>query len=451
MRRLCPLILLGAVGCGAGGDCDPASIAERLAGARAGDTVEIGACVTEGNFVVPNGVTVRGAGVGETFVNVTSDLGFRFTGDGAIEGLTIDSVGSAAIFAIGPSSLRIEDVTVNAGRGIGVGVENLAALTMRNVTLRGPANADNAELYPVETGSNVAATHGLVLVRVAQANLQSISVQGFVVAGALLLDSTTSWTGGDADLNLYSGIHQDGGSLDLSGVSASGTFEGTSAEPAKGLVLTSAAAVTTSQLRAEDGEGFGVLHLEQSTGTHTNLAINRNERAGLWCQGADALEVAGNADENGAAGMVVIDCANVNLHDLQVGRSRSRLETVGPTETATISDGIQLQGSTLGLRLTNVRLTDNARVGLLLHLNGEMIGAGVITNVNVMGPSGANGAVAQTGTVAANWDSGITRDSNTLANDNALANPLDIVGAVTPCDHPTADRARLSGVGGLLP
>ena len=67
------LLVAAASACSDESSCDPATLAVSLDRAQPGDTVEVGACRFEGTFVVPPGVTLQGAGRGETTLVTEGD------------------------------------------------------------------------------------------------------------------------------------------------------------------------------------------------------------------------------------------------------------------------------------------------------------------------------------------------------------------------------------------
>jgi len=100
--------------------------------------------------------------------------------------------------------------------------------------------------------------------------------------------------------------------------------------------------------------------------------------------------------------------------------------------------------------VSDLVLSANERVGLLLELGGGSTSSVSVAGVSVDGTGSAFGAVAQNGTLEAGWDSGVTRAGDTALNDAAFAGALDVAGAVgPPCLPPLAD-VETAGLDALL-
>jgi hypothetical protein len=100
-------------------------------------------------------------------------------------------------------------------------------------------------------------------------------------------------------------------------------------------------------------------------------------------------------------------------------------------------DGIQLVNSTSGSRIENTMVLGNDRAGIVIDLFGQTLGAGLFDNVSVSRDGATeNGVLVQRGTRASDWDAGLTRDVATVQADDAITDPVDIVGAVGPCFFP---------------
>jgi hypothetical protein len=89
---------------------DPQPLADRLAGARPGSTVTLPAGVFAGGVTLPPGVSLRGAGLGQTFIDSS----------GADVGLTVAGGSGATVSDLTIRSARGTDLLVKAAHGITV-------------------------------------------------------------------------------------------------------------------------------------------------------------------------------------------------------------------------------------------------------------------------------------------------------------------------------------------
>ena len=99
---------------------------------------------------VPDGATVMIGGFGNA--GMPAVLIDTLIAQGARD-LTIESPGPVGLRASGEGSACVENIEVHATLGAGVGVEDLTAFTMNDVTISGTIDASNALLIPpVVTG-----------------------------------------------------------------------------------------------------------------------------------------------------------------------------------------------------------------------------------------------------------------------------------------------------------
>ncbi len=416
---------------GCGGD-DPAGVpceelGARLAAASDGDVVRLGACRAEGSFTVPAGVTLAGAGAGETVVAGPAE---------------------DAVLTLGANA-RLEDLTVEASRGVAVDVDGVAARLAR-VTLVGPITEANATAVPPTPDPAETATHGLLVTSAgstsAPVQLEDVAARGFARFGVLSLDSFVRWVGGSASDNLGVGVMARGGEIELVGVELCRTLQGVRPMPAYAGVFSAGVAVTTSSLTVCDNEGFGLLHDGART-LHANLVGAANSEPALWVQQEGTFELTGSESVlsgNRIAGLVLIDVADATVRDAQIDDTELARRLVDGLGDVEAGDGIQVvAASTAGLRIESVALGGNQRVGVLFDLpSAATVDDATLSGVTVEATGDALGVVAQTpeGPLASgSWDSAVTRAGAAADNDATFAGHLDTVGIVGPMYIPPVD------------
>jgi hypothetical protein len=93
---------------------------------------------------------------------------------------------------------------------------------------------------------------------------------------------------------------------------------------------------------------------------------------------------------------------------------------------------------------------NNARVGVLLDLDGGMFDGIDIRSVDVDGTGGQLGAIAQNGVIPPGWDDNVMRSPVIDANDSGFSGTLATVGIVGPSDMPAVDAVLMSGLAGIV-
>lgn len=215
-----------------------ASFEDQLAEASSSQVIKLGPGTFQGPFTIPAGVTVEGAGMGTTIIVGPSDGAppIRITPGTdtatALSGLTVQSASRIGITGSGSGMVALTDVSVEATLGVGVGFEDLTAVSMSNVSIVGPVDEPTAASLPAQPTIEQIATHGLVFINVAAADLSDVTSEGFANFGVLSLSSNLTWTGGNASRNLGSGVMVHGGTADLSAVEICGTLQGVRLIPA---------------------------------------------------------------------------------------------------------------------------------------------------------------------------------------------------------------------------
>ena len=115
-----------------------------------------------------------------------------------------------------------------------------------------------------------------------------------------------------------------------------------------------------------------------------------------------------------------------------------------------VGDGIHVVSTGGTLEVRNVTLATNERVGLLLELQGGTTAGVTLEGVTVSGTGDEFGVLAQHGTPAPGWDSGITRDPVTTINDAAPHTPLGYMPLVNAGELPGTSGVAGSGLIGII-
>jgi hypothetical protein len=447
--------ILGAcTGDGAVGDSE--SLTRALASASAGDRVCLTAGVFDGSFEVPAGVTLCGAGVGVTRIIGPSDRPALRLAPGAssatvVTGVTVESSGDFGIVAVGAGAVDIHDAEVRVpSNGAGIGAESLTMLRLTSVNVEGPVTLANAGGMPLEPTISDSATYGVVAVSVMTVEATDMTVGGFAYVAILAVSSNLTLTNGSITSNLGTGLLVHGGSADLVSTRVDTALQGSRLIPAYNAVFAGNADITTNGLEVSMGEGYGILQSE-ATATHTDLLAIGNDNAALWIQNSGGFSLTGGTLRgNGMAGLVALESSDVLVAEVDIEDTSLMTRVIG-TRPVMVGDGVHLLGSTTGITLDQVGLNENSRVGILVDLEGADFSGIDIRSVSVTGSTSAQlGAVAQDGTVPADWDANITRSPVIEANDDAFAGTLETVGIVGPSDLPAVTAVLASGIAGIV-
>lgn len=183
---------LAATACGDSGICEHDALVEALATAMSGETVNVGRCDITGSFTIPSGVLLEGESRTESIIIgeegravLTADP----SGPVGIANLTIRTPGRAGIYANGAASRTFYELDIEATLGTGIAVENATSLDLRGIALTGPIDSSNASGVPNNAVPASHATHGLIVVGVADASLDNVTIRGFAGTGALFVTS----------------------------------------------------------------------------------------------------------------------------------------------------------------------------------------------------------------------------------------------------------------------
>lgn len=457
-------ILLGALqGCSDDdGLCDREQIEDALFRAFRGDTVRVGTCRVSGAFTVPEGVTLAGAGGAASFLSsnstdpVITALPAETGQATSIIDLTIESTGSAGLLAEGPGRLSLERLNVRASHGIGIGIEDADDVTLSGVNLEGPVTSSNAvDMPPLVTPSEIA-THGLVLIDTALADLTDIDATGFAMMGVALVETESSWRGGSSSENRGVGLMVHAGTAELSNLVLCGGLQGLSVAPAYGAMFVEGATVSSDGLVVCETEGVGLFQ-DSSRGVHSDLSISNSAEAAIWGQhGGTDLELAGfQMSNNGLGGVVLYEVERLTARNGSIEGTTIVSRVFGETGSTPVGDGIQLVRPLAGILLEDIDLVDNERVGLLLQLEGAEPGDLEIDEVVVRGEGTGFGALAQgdADAIAPSWDAGITRPPAIEERDRVQMEegvPLNLVPSLGAADVPVARELAEGGLDSLL-
>jgi len=451
------LTALALAGCGDEDEvCDSGELASRLAAAREGDVVEVGACTVTGSFTVPRGVVLRGQSVSASVLAGTEDAVVRLQpGDAtrptALERLRVDSSARAGVFSTGDGAARVADVTVTVHRGVGIAAEGLASFTVERVDVEGPVAASNAMdplfalvapaedvLGPVPASCppatceiaatrsvdcpgcgemsqvcdacgrwvSITATYGIVLGAVGETALTDVDVRGAAQFGFVALDQTSDgvpraggtivWHGGVVEDNIGVGLYAAGDiALDLSDVSVDRTVEGARALPSYSALLLEGVSARSARLGVHDSARYGIVHL-RSRGDHEDLVAERNGDAAVWIGESDGVTLHGAGTllaDNEFAGVAIVGSRNVSMRDGRIERTHASARPVGIAGVVRIGDGVHLIGSYIGISFEGVTCRDNERAGMIVDVGGAATPDIHFTGVTVSGTGAALGAV----------------------------------------------------------
>lgn len=435
--------------------CDAPALSGALALAAPGEVVQVGDCTVSGSsFIVPAGVTLEGT---------TSLSGIAIPPGGAgvwllpnptvggapttLRSLTVQSAARGAIVALGAGAARVQQVSVDATRGIGIGAQGLSSLVLDRVVATGPVTAASAPTIPVPADRDVTATFGVVIIDVASADVRDLSVGGFATAGVLTVRGATQWTGGVATGNVGAGLFAFGGDVNLSGVQLDGQYRGArvGSDWGAGLLATGGAYVDTVDTDFTRNDGWGAFFDGTSDVVLDRARIDHNTHAGVWMQAAGGLQIDDSTvSHDGVVGVVAIASDIVSMSGTRVQQARG----TAPPGLFPVGDGIELD-STRG-DFSGVSLVGNTRVGLIADLGDALLPSDMrFDAVTVVGPVGALGIVLQKNGVPLPLPTtGIRRLGTTARADAAWATRvtgLDLAGIIDPELMPVG-----AGIAGII-
>lgn len=451
---------LTCAGCEEDAACNADELSSTLFRAFEGDTVTVGACELSGSFTVPSGVTLEGASA--VLVSDSDEPVLRVEPGASpptVRGLTVRSSGDAAILIRGTGEAVLEDLVVETSRGIGIGVEDVEALTLRNVTIDGLVTAEQAEELAADPDREEVATHGLALVRVVSASLVDVRADRFASTGVLAVSGEVDWSGGGTLGNRGTGVMVHGGIATLQNLELCGGITGQSPVPATSLAIEEGAVVTTEDLLVCESQGIGIFQ-EGSTSSHVDLVARDNTHGGLWAQNNSTVTIEGSASElvdNGFVGAAFIDSGAVTLESALFARtvmSSSPFESHVDSEAG---DGVQLVRPGGAIVLRDLRVEENARVGILYEQLPPSFGTQgpTLNNIHVTGEGDQLGVIFQSpdGDEAQQpWDAdeAIQRNGVIATNDAEFEGHLDMAESADQSEVPDTDDVEQDGLDALL-
>ena len=229
---------------------------------------------------------------------------------------------------------------MNFGEGLGIGLQDLARAELVDVAVLGTVRVDNVSAFTEAVSPTNSPVAGLLAFDVAELVLDDVGIRGTSYAGALLVRSGTTWTGGGVTESLGTGVLQQEGTLALTEISVQDILQGANAIPAYGLASVGGVLDTTS-LVVGATRGVGLLHAG-GTVAHDEVQLSSNELGGAWVQGDASLTVIGGvADQNALAGIFVASASDVSVDGMSVSGTRAVPWMTGG-ELSTVGDGLHL-------------------------------------------------------------------------------------------------------------
>ena len=429
----------------------------QLDAAEPGDTVRIGACSVGGSLRIPAGVALEGVGQTSVLSGATGSVVIlEPSADAAVPtrlaSVSVESTACVGLLATDVGTIRIDDVRVEARRGVAIGIEGLTRAELTGVEVIGSINADELDTQPVQRPpfgcvENRPATHGVVLMDVENARLEDVTVDGFAAFGAIAIRSGLDWLGGHVSAGLGVGVEIWAGQASLSDLELTNIRHGESAVEAFNLLIAGQAVVDTSGLVVRESGDFGVMQAEAMV-VHQDLLATDNVFAGAWTQQSSMFELRGDSmlDGNGFAGVAVYESQGVEIVGANVQNTQERVRIDG-VRTIRAADGLHLVQS--AGRVQRLQAVANVRVGILLDLGGDG-STDDYTLDSIVVDGDELGAVAQNGMILEGWDAQIQRQGMTAINDEALSTDLVIADAVGPPCFPPIDELQSSGLRSLI-
>ncbi len=456
-QRLILLLLIPALGCGERVIRDSDALDVALEAAESGDVIHVGEGTFYGSFVVPAGVQVWGIGGSSRVIAPPDGVAFTLSPatNGDLTGLSnllVESPsGCAGVASSGPGSIFLSGVEVRAATGVAIAIEGARDLNLTTVRVQGPITPDAADSSappspPFRCGSGAPATHGIVLVDVTNSTFHALTVEGFTRFGLLSVRSNAQAYDTTARNNMGVGIEIWGGSASFSGdTSIEGTHHGGSALESYGLLSGGGATVSTEGASVSENEGYGIFH-EEIGARHVDLTVSDNG-GGIWGQHMGSFTIRGTStiERNAFSGVTLIDSMNASINDATIADTVSGATLSG---TVNAADGVQVSASQFAL--SNVSLSNNARVGAVFDLGGATTADIALTSVTVDADGASLGAIVQDGTALPSWDDDVVRLGRTATNDAAFTGTLEIASAVdAPC-LPPLDTVEPRGIANLI-
>jgi hypothetical protein len=315
----------------------------------------------------------------------------------------VTSDGPAAIQTTGPGEVCIEDVAVEATRGVGVLAEGTTRLTVRRTRLLGPVTPDNAASRPSSEDPTEAATHGIMAHCATLVVLEDVEVWGWDESGVRVMESRLEQRGGRVGGGLGTGIFLAASEGEIIDVEIAEMLQGTRIISSYGL-LAGVSELTARGLVIRDNEGYGALF----SGGRALLADTRvvsNDQGGLWGQNG-ALAIEGSVfEDNGSAAVALAGATEVRIEDSSLSSTRAMPRIVAPLVVSIGSGLMTFQDHAGPLTLRRVRFEDNALTGAFIRLSVGYDEALILEDVTVTPAS--TGFFLTGGPAPSGWESGV--------------------------------------------
>jgi len=421
---LCPWLPEPPPDCDTGGTgyCDAGELARALAGARPGDVVRVGRCRVSASLSVPAGVTLAGVDPTASIVvappNQPAIALSAEASPSIVRCLDVTANRAPGVLVVGPGEARVEHLTVHAPTGMGVSAEGVGRLSLHRLDLVGPVTPDNAAMQPLDPTPEEVGVFGLELKQVGEVTIYGTTITGFAYVGLLAIETAVTLRATEVSRNLGSGAMFVGGPVCARGLSSEGALQGSRLIPAYDIVLTDGAEFHGADVSIIESEGYAILQASSSLDVE-GLVLEGNRQGGLWVQGGGETTIRGPGTrivDNHSAGVFVCSAAAVSISGAEISRTQGRVRVIG-SRPVEIGAGLVL-GAVANIRLTDIRLADNATAGMILDLGTAP--APEIDGVFVSGTGDAFGAVAfdEFGWLGiGGWDDGVTREGAAEIND----------------------------------
>jgi hypothetical protein len=441
------LACVSLAACGPGGICDPASLEDELAAAEPGDTIELGECVIAGSFEVPAGVIVRGLGAGATIESASGSPALTLdASSGSVtrfENLFIRNASHAALVAIGPGCLELEDVHIDVETGIGIGAHGLECFRATRLEVYGIVTEANAPSFGMIASPGTASTYGLVLLTIAEVALTDVTTSGFAEGGIALRDAPeVALENVFVSGNRHAGLVARSSAIVWRGGGASDTWTGDLSSSAAVSIVDGS--IESFDLVIADGQGSGIVGAGPSVHVHSRLSIREMATEGIALEDGTLELHAATIENTTLAGIAIGDLTRVLVDEGTVVRgTRIGRVLVGKLGTIDVGDGIQIARREIvapdfDVHLEGVTLDENGRAGLLIEGAGASLEGVTLTDVTARASGAAFGVIAQN--VAeprpASWDAEVAREGTASTNDGGFTGELGVLQVQMPPQLP---------------
>jgi hypothetical protein len=177
--------------------------------------------------------------------------------------------------------------------------------------------------------------------------------------------------------------------------------------------------VETYNVTVCNSDDLGLFH-ESVAATHFDLHVHDNAHVGVWAQRCESLEVLGVSmiERNLLAGVALVESGAAVLRDGEFNGSLAGVSLWSSLDSSEpVGDGIHVVRPAGSVRLENISMSDNERVGLLLTAYDEEWDDFVVEDVAVTGSGEELGAIAQGSAIPDGWDQAVTRTGTVVEND----------------------------------